>query len=49
MSRAPAPSAPLTPLALAPAMADALARWYGAQIHVGRHPAHAVPQVFLAS
>ena len=27
MSRAPAPSAPLTPLALAPAMADALARW----------------------
>ncbi|MDU4664168.1 MAG: hemin ABC transporter ATP-binding subunit, partial [Enterobacter hormaechei] len=28
--------------------ADALARWYGAQVHVGRHPAHAAPQVFLA-
>ena len=26
--------------------ADALARWYGAQVHVGRHPAHAAPQVF---
>ncbi|RYA45996.1 hemin ABC transporter ATP-binding subunit, partial [Enterobacter cloacae complex sp. 3DZ3S2B] len=25
-----------------------LARWYGAQVHVGRHPAHAAPQVFLA-
>lgn len=28
--------------------ADALARWYGAQVHVGRHPHHAAPQVFLA-
>ncbi|QOV77308.1 heme ABC transporter ATP-binding protein [Enterobacter asburiae] len=28
--------------------ADTLARWYGAQVHVGRHPAHAAPQVFLA-
>lgn len=28
--------------------ADALAHWYGAQVHVGRHPAHAAPQVFLA-
>jgi iron complex transport system ATP-binding protein len=28
--------------------ADALARWYGAQVIVGRHPAHAAPQVFLA-
>lgn len=28
--------------------ADALARWYGAQVHVGSHPAHAAPQVFLA-
>lgn len=28
--------------------ADALARWYGAQVHVGKHPAHAAPQVFLA-
>ena len=25
-----------------------LARWYGAQVLVGSHPAHAVPQVFLA-
>ncbi|MBM3070822.1 heme ABC transporter ATP-binding protein [Enterobacter sp. RHBSTW-00994] len=28
--------------------ADALAHWYGAQVHVGRHPAHAAPHVFLA-
>ena len=28
--------------------ADTLARWYGAQVIVGRHPAHAAPQVFLA-
>lgn len=28
--------------------ADALAHWYGAQLHVGQHPAHAAPQVFLA-
>ncbi|MBL5883907.1 heme ABC transporter ATP-binding protein [Lelliottia aquatilis] len=28
--------------------ADDLARWYGAQVHVGQHPAHATPQVFLA-
>lgn len=28
--------------------ADALARWYGAQVHVGSHPVHAAPQVFLA-
>jgi len=28
--------------------ADALARWYGAHVHVGRHPTHAAPQVFLA-
>jgi iron complex transport system ATP-binding protein len=28
--------------------ADTLAHWYGAQVHVGRHPAHAAPQVFLA-
>lgn len=28
--------------------ADALARWYGAQVHVGTHPAHAAPQVFLS-
>lgn len=28
--------------------ADALARWYGAQVHVGRHPACAAPQIFLA-
>ncbi|MHA0959408.1 heme ABC transporter ATP-binding protein [Enterobacter cancerogenus] len=28
--------------------ADALAHWYGAQVHVGQHPAHAAPQVFLA-
>ena len=28
--------------------ADALARWYGAQVHVGQHPLHAAPQVFLA-
>ena len=28
--------------------ADALARWYGAQVIVGRHTAHAAPQVFLA-
>lgn len=27
--------------------ADALERWYGAQVHVGPHPAHGVPQVFL--
>ena len=27
---------------------DALTRWYGAQVHVGRHPSHAVPQVFLS-
>ncbi|MEH0885573.1 heme ABC transporter ATP-binding protein [Enterobacter sp. UNJFSC 003] len=26
---------------------DALAHWYGAQVHVGRHPVHAAPQVFL--
>ncbi|MXJ36392.1 hemin ABC transporter ATP-binding subunit, partial [Escherichia coli] len=25
-----------------------LAHWYGAQLHVGQHPAHAAPQVFLA-
>ncbi|ELW1645770.1 heme ABC transporter ATP-binding protein [Enterobacter oligotrophicus] len=28
--------------------ADVLARWYGAQVHVGRHPSHTAPQVFLA-
>ncbi|MBW9425503.1 heme ABC transporter ATP-binding protein [Enterobacter kobei] len=28
--------------------AGTLARWYGAQVLVGNHPAHAVPQVFLA-
>lgn len=28
--------------------AGTLARWYGAQVLVGSHPAHAVPQVFLA-
>ena len=28
--------------------ADSLAHWYGAQLHVGQHPAHAAPQVFLA-
>ena len=28
--------------------ADALARWYGAQVYVGPHPVHAPPQVFLA-
>ena len=28
--------------------ADTLTRWYGAQVQVGRHPAHAAPQVFLA-
>lgn len=28
--------------------ADDLMRWYGAQVHVGRHPANASPQVFLA-
>ncbi|HEE9786265.1 TPA: heme ABC transporter ATP-binding protein [Enterobacter soli] len=28
--------------------ADTLAHWYGAQVHVGRHPAHHAPQVFLA-
>ena len=28
--------------------ADDLARWYGAQVHVGRHPLNASPQVFLA-
>ena len=28
--------------------ADDLARWYGAQVHVGLHPAHHTPQVFLA-
>lgn len=28
--------------------ADALTRWYGAQIHVGQHPANASPHVFLA-
>lgn len=28
--------------------ADALARWYGAQVYVGPHPVHASPQVFLA-
>ncbi|MNF18853.1 Hemin import ATP-binding protein HmuV [compost metagenome] len=25
-----------------------LARWYGAQVHVGQHPVNAAPQVFLA-
>ena len=25
-----------------------LARWYGAQVHVGQHPVNATPQVFLA-
>lgn len=28
--------------------ADDLARWYGAQVHVGQHPLNATPQVFLA-
>ncbi|MEA9395832.1 heme ABC transporter ATP-binding protein [Lelliottia amnigena] len=28
--------------------ADDLARWYGAQVHVGLHPTSATPQVFLA-
>ena len=28
--------------------ADDLKRWYGAQVHVGQHPANASPQVFLA-
>lgn len=28
--------------------ADDLMRWYGAQLHVGLHPANASPQVFLA-
>lgn len=28
--------------------AEDLARWYGAQVLVGQHPAHAAPQVFLA-
>lgn len=28
--------------------ADTLTRWYGAEIHVGTHPASATPQVFLA-
>ena len=28
--------------------AETLARWYGAQVLVGSHPVHAVPQVFLA-
>ncbi|MNE09027.1 Hemin import ATP-binding protein HmuV [compost metagenome] len=28
--------------------ADDLARWYGAQVHVGLHPTSAIPQVFLA-
>lgn len=28
--------------------ADDLARWYGAQVHVGLHPLNATPQVFLA-
>jgi iron complex transport system ATP-binding protein len=28
--------------------ADDLARWYGAQVHVGLHPENATPQVFLA-
>lgn len=28
--------------------ADDLARWYGAQVHVGLHPAYHTPQVFLA-
>ena len=28
--------------------ADDLIRWYGAQVHVGQHPANASPQVFLA-
>lgn len=28
--------------------ADDLKRWYGAQVHVGHHPASASPQVFLA-
>ncbi|MDW2643458.1 heme ABC transporter ATP-binding protein [Citrobacter sp. HN-141] len=28
--------------------ADDLMRWYGAQVHVGQHPANASPQVFLA-
>ncbi|MEB6377347.1 heme ABC transporter ATP-binding protein [Leclercia adecarboxylata] len=28
--------------------ADDLARWYGAQVHVGQHPSHPAPQVFLA-
>lgn len=28
--------------------ADDLARWYGAQVHVGQHPLNAAPQVFLA-
>lgn len=27
--------------------ADDLARWYGAQVHVGQHPLNATPQVFL--
>jgi iron complex transport system ATP-binding protein len=28
--------------------ADTLSRWYGAEVHVGSHPARATPQVFLA-
>ena len=28
--------------------ADTLSRWYGAEVHVGTHPASATPQVFLA-
>ena len=28
--------------------ADDLKRWYGAQVHVGQHPANGSPQVFLA-
>lgn len=28
--------------------AETLSRWYGAEVHVGTHPASATPQVFLA-
>ena len=27
--------------------ADDLMRWYGAEVHVGHHPANVSPQVFL--
>ncbi|MFC0811572.1 tyrosine recombinase XerC [Paracoccus panacisoli] len=42
MSRAPAPSAPLTPLALAPAMADALARWLEGERSTRGRAAHTI-------